>query len=195
LSGTAVVSRPRVLADVFGRSWVADVVLVIGGAALVGVAAQFTAPVPGSPVPITMQTFAVLLVGASLGAWRGAASMTLYAVAGSLGVGWFADGKSGFGGATFGYILGFILAAVLVGWLAERGESRHFVSSLGAMVLGNLVIYAVGVPWLAAYANVSMSTALKLGFTNYFLGDALKLVLAALLLPGAWWLVGKVKKD
>jgi biotin transport system substrate-specific component len=142
-----------------------------------------------------MQTFAVLLVGASLGAWRGAAAMVLYAVAGSLGVPWFAHGSSGFGGATFGYILGFILAAALTGWLAERGDVRAPISSLGTMVLGNIVIYAVGIPWLMAYVNVSFSKALELGFTPYVFGDFLKLVLAALVLPGAWWLVGKVRKD
>jgi biotin transport system substrate-specific component len=195
LSGTAVVTRPRVLADLINPSWVADLVLVVTGAALVGVAAQITVPVPGTPVPVTMQTFAVLLVGASLGAWRGAAAMTLYAVAGSLGLPWFADGKSGFGGATFGYVLGFILAAALTGYLAERGDARTPVASLGTMVLGNLVIYAVGVPWLMASLGVPFAKALTYGFTPFFLGDALKLVLAALVLPGAWWLVGKVKKN
>lgn len=195
MSGTAVVTRPRVLADLINPSWVADLVLVVTGAALVGVAAQITVPVPGTPVPVTMQTFAVLLVGASLGAWRGAAAMTLYAVAGSLGLPWFADGKSGFGGATFGYVLGFILAAALTGYLAERGDARTPVASLGTMVLGNLVIYAVGVPWLMASLGVPFAKALTYGFTPFFLGDALKLVLAALVLPGAWWLVGKVKKN
>jgi biotin transport system substrate-specific component len=194
LSGTAVVTRPRVLADLINPSWVADLVLVVTGAALVGVAAQLTVPVPGTPVPVTMQTFAVLLVGASLGAWRGAAAMTLYAVAGSLGLPWFADGKSGFGGATFGYVLGFIIAAALTGYLAERGDARTPVASLGTMVLGNLVIYAVGVPWLMASLGVPFAKALTYGFTPFFLGDALKLVLAALVLPGAWWLVSKVKK-
>jgi len=193
LSGTAVVARPRVLADLVSSSWLVDVILIVAGAGLTGLAAQITVPVPGTPVPVTMQTFAVLLVGASLGAWRGAASLTLYAVAGSLGVPWFANGASGFGGATFGYILGFIVAAALTGWLAERGDARTPVATLGTMVLGNIVIYFVGVPWLMAYLGVPFGTALKFGFTPFFAGDILKLLLAALVLPGAWWLVDRTR--
>lgn len=194
MSSTAVVRQPRVLADLVSSSWIADTLLIIGGAALVGLTAQVTVPVPGTPVPVTLQTFGVLLVGAALGAWRGAAALTLYAVAGSLGMPWFADGQSGFGGATFGYVLGFIVAAALVGWLAEGGDARTPVTTLGTMVLGNVVIYAIGVPWLMAYLGVSFEKALTLGFTPFFFGDVLKLILAALVLPGAWALVNRVRK-
>ena len=194
MSGTVAVSRPRVLADLLSPSWVVDLVLIATGAALTGLAAQITVPVPGTPVPITLQTFAVLLVGASLGAWRGAASMTLYAVAGSLGVPWFANASKGFGGPTFGYVLGFVLAAALTGYLAERGDARTPVPTMGTMLAGNIVIYAFGVTWLMFWLDVPLNKAVSLGLTPFVVGDALKIVLAALVLPGAWWLVGRTRK-
>ncbi|MEV8070214.1 biotin transporter BioY, partial [Streptomyces sp. NPDC085995] len=139
----------QVLADLLPASRVRDVALVLGGAALTGIAAQIAVPVPGSPVPVTGQTFAALLVGTSLGAGRGLLSLVLYAVAGVAGVPWFAQGGSGAGAPSFGYVLGMLLAATVVGALARRGADRGVWRTAGTMILGEAVIYAVGVPYLA----------------------------------------------
>ncbi|WP_307798145.1 biotin transporter BioY [Actinoplanes flavus] len=187
--GTAAGRSTGVLADVWGRSLVRDVTLTVGAAAAVGLAAQISLPVPGSPVPITGQTFAVLLVGASLGATRGAAGMLLYVVAGALGVPWFADGASGWPSATAGYLIGFVLAAALAGQLAALGGDRRPLHTIGLMAAGNALIYLVGVPWLAFSTGIGLTTAVSLGLTPYLLGDVLKMLLAAALLPGAWALV------
>ncbi|HSO03251.1 MAG TPA: biotin transporter BioY [Candidatus Limnocylindrales bacterium] len=190
-----VTPAPVVIADVFGRSAVRNAVLVIAGAAFVGLAAQVAIPLPFTPVPLTGQTFAVLLTAASLGMWRGVASMGLYAVAGLAGVPWFAEGSSAFSGGaltvSFGYVLGFIAAAALVGWLAERGATRTASRTAGLMVLGNIVIYAIGATWLAAAISVPMSTAISLGVTPFLVGDLLKVALAAGLFPLAWRAVEK----
>ncbi|MFJ8582239.1 biotin transporter BioY [Micromonospora sp. NPDC093277] len=191
--GAAAYSRtPGVLAEVWGRSVPRDVVLVVGAAAMTGAAAQVALPVPGSPVPITGQTFAVLLAAAALGPTRGAVSMLLYVVAGGLGVPWFAGGASGLGTATLGYLLGFVLAAALVGRLAVAGADRRPWRTIGMMAAGNALIYLVGVPWLAVAMGVSLSRALALGFVPYLIGDVLKAVLAAGLLPGAWRLLRRL---
>jgi biotin transport system substrate-specific component len=186
---------PGVIADVFGRSAVRNAILVVAGAAFVGLAAQVSIPLPFTPVPLTGQTFAVLLTAAALGMWRGVASMGLYAVAGLAGVPWFAGASSAFkGGAlvvSFGYVLGFIAAAALVGWLAERGATRTAARTAGLMVLGNVVIYAFGATWLAAAIGVSLSTAISLGVTPFLVGDLLKVALAAGLFPLAWRAVEK----
>lgn len=184
-----VTPAPRVLADVVARSWVANLVLVLGGAAFVGMSAQVIIPLPFTPVPLTLQTFAVLLVGAALGTWRGVASMVLYAAVGVAGVPWFSGGTSGWGGASFGYILGFIVAAGVVGRLAERGATLTPLRTVGLMVVGNVVIYAIGVTYLKFAIDVSWATALTLGVVPFLLGDALKIALAAGLLPGTWRLL------
>jgi len=169
-----------------------EAVLVLGGAGLTGLSAQISVPVHGSPVPVTGQTFGVLLVGAALGARRGAASMALYLIAGFVGVPWFAGGSAGsIHLATLGYLVGFILAGALVGALAERGADRSPWRTALTMVLGNLVIYACGVPYLALSAHLSAASALHYGLVVFLLGDALKVVLAAGLLPGAWRLAGR----
>ncbi|MFG3422570.1 biotin transporter BioY [Micromonospora sp. NPDC049460] len=187
VAGAAVYRRnPGVLADLWGRSVPRDVVLVVGAIAMTGAAAQIALPVPGSPVPITGQTFAVLLAGAALGPTRGAVSMLLYVAAGGFGLPWFAGGASGFGTATLGYLLGFVLAAALVGRLALAGADRRPWRTIGMMAAGNTLIYLVGVPWLAVATGVGLPRALALGFVPYLIGDVLKAVLAAGLLPGAW---------
>ena len=182
---------PRVLADVVARSWVANIVLVLGGAAFVGISAQVIIPLPFTPVPLTLQTFAVLLVGAALGTWRGVASMVVYAAVGVAGVPWFSGGSSGWGGASFGYILGFIVAAGVVGRLAERGATLTAVRTAGLMVIGNLVIYAIGVTYLKFAIDVTWGSALALGVAPFLIGDALKIALAAGLLPGTWRLLAR----
>ena len=189
-----VVDRPRVLADLIPGSLVRDAALVIGAAALTGVAAQIAIPLPFTPVPISLQTFTVLLSGAALGPIRGGLAMGLYLVAGLAGVPWFAEQRSGFGFPSSGYIVGFLLAATLVGWLARRGLDRTIVGAVGIMVVGNLVIYAVGVPYLASSLGVDLGRALELGALPFLVGDGLKIALAAGLLPAAWWLAGSRRK-
>jgi biotin transport system substrate-specific component len=178
--------QPRVLADVVPYTFVRQLVLIVGGAAFVGISAQIAIPLPFTPVPLTLQTFAVLLTGAALGSMRGALSMALYAVVGILGVPWFAEGSSGFSAPSFGYILGFILAALVVGRIAEHGATRSATRTAGLMIVGNLVIYAVGVTWLKFALGVDFATAIALGATPFLIGDAIKIAAAAGLLPLTW---------
>ncbi|WP_217549441.1 biotin transporter BioY [Streptomyces sp. GbtcB6] len=179
-----------VLADLLPASRVRDVALVAGGAALTGLAAQIAVPVPGSPVPVTGQTFAALLVGTALGARRGLLSLALYALAGLAGVPWFASGTSGVS-VSFGYILGMMLASAVVGALARRGADRGVLRMAGTMLLGEAIIYAIGVPYLAYAAGMSASAAIAAGLTPFLIGDAVKAVLAMGALPAAWKLVDK----
>ena len=185
-----VAPRPRVLADLVPGALVRDVILVVAAAALTGLAAQVSIPLPFPPVPISLQTFTVLLAGAALGPIRGGLAMLLYLIAGVAGVSWFSEQRSGWEFASFGYIIGFVLAGALVGWLARRGLDRTVPRTIGIMVLGNLVIYVLGVAWLANFLAVDLPTALGFGLWPFLIGDALKIALAAGLLPGAWKLVG-----
>ncbi|MFC9431162.1 biotin transporter BioY [Streptomyces sp. NPDC056987] len=179
-----------VLADLLPASRTRDIALVLGGAALTGLAAQIAVPVPGSPVPVTGQTFAALLVGTALGARRGFLSLAVYTLVGMAGVPWFSAGSSGPGGASFGYVLGMLLAATVVGALARRGGDRSVLRTAGTMVLGSAVIYAVGVPYLALSTGMSPAAALSAGLVPFLLGDALKAALAMGALPAAWKLLG-----
>ncbi|HVF18798.1 MAG TPA: biotin transporter BioY [Mycobacteriales bacterium] len=188
---TIALPRPSfVLADTLPRGHARDALLIIGGAGLTGLAAQVSIPIPGTPVPVTGQTFAVLLVGAALGWWRALTAMALYLLAGAVGVPWYADGSSGWGGPSFGYIVGFVIAATVVGWLAGRGGDRTPLRTVATMTLGTLLIYAVGVPWLAASIDVGLAKAIELGARPFLGGDALKVLLAAGVLPAAWHLLG-----
>lgn len=167
-----------------------DLLWVAGGSILIAWGAQISVRLPFTPVPITGQTLAVLLVGFALGPWRGAASVGLYLLEGGLGLPFFAGPKMGwaaFAGPTGGYLLGFVLAAVLTGFLAERGWDRSFKKTLGGMWLGNVVIFACGVPWLARF--VGWETVWLQGFWPFLPGDVLKSLLAACLLPMAWKVV------
>jgi biotin transport system substrate-specific component len=179
-------SRRVVLADLLPGSRVRDVALIVGGAGLTGLAAQVSVHTSLSPVPFTLQTLAVLFVGAALGSVRGVLSMIIYAAAGSLGVPWFSSHSSGWGGPTFGYILGFIVSAAVVGELARRGNDRHVVSTVGLMALGSALVYAVGASWLAHDLHLSASVAIDKGVTPFLIGDAIKIAVAALVFPAAW---------
>ncbi len=179
-------TSPRVVLDGVTRSRAADVLAVVLGAGFIGLAAQLSLPVPGSPVPVTGQTFAVLLVGAAGGMRRGVASTLLYAVAGLAGVPWFADGSAGYVTATFGYIVGFVAAAAVVGALAERGWTRSPWRTFASMLVGSTVIYTIGVPWLARAIGVSLSDAIRLGLTPFLIGDILKAGLAAGIFTVIW---------
>ncbi|WP_175411962.1 biotin transporter BioY [Streptomyces sp. TRM64462] len=180
-----------VLADLLPASRARDIALVTGGAVLTGLAAQVSIPVEGLPAPITGQTFAALLVGTSLGAGRAFLSLALYLMVGVAGVPWFAEGASGFSIPTLGYILGMLLAATAVGALARRGADRSVLRMAGTMALGSLIVYAVGVPYLALSTGMGLSKAVALGMVPFLIGDALKAVLAMGLTPAAWKLAGR----
>ncbi|MGI8701106.1 MAG: biotin transporter BioY [Nocardioidaceae bacterium] len=186
MSSSVAVAQPRVLADLVPGALVRDVTLVVGGAALTGLAAQVSILTPLSPVPFTLQTLAVLVTGAALGSLRGVLSMMVYVVAGMAGVPWFAGSSHGVGGPAFGYLLGFVGAAGLVGALARRGADRHVVSALALMVAGSVVIYVVGAWWLAADLNLGVRAAFDLGVRPFLATDAVKLGVAALAFPAAW---------
>jgi biotin transport system substrate-specific component len=174
----------------------ADALLVTGGAALVALAAQVSIHLGFTPVPITGQTFAVVLVGASLGSIRGASSLLLYLVVGIAGVPVYAQHKHGwevFSGSDGGYIVGFVVAAALIGVLAENGWDQRFSSSLSSMLIGNVVIYVFGLLWLHHYLHVNWATTFTDGLYPFVLGDLIKVFLAALALPSAWRLVRRLK--
>ncbi|APY88322.1 biotin transporter BioY [Streptomyces alfalfae] len=192
MSIAAATTRPgQVLADLLPASRVKDAALVLGGAALTGIAAQIAVPVPGSPVPVTGQTFAALLVGTALGARRGFLSLALYALVGMAGMPWFAEAGSGVAAPSLGYVLGMLLAATVVGALARRGGDRSALRTAGTMVLGSAIIYAVGVPYLAAATGMSLTQAVAAGLTPFLIGDALKAALAMGALPTAWKLLDR----
>ncbi|GAA2173246.1 biotin transporter BioY [Agrococcus versicolor] len=185
---TSIVA-PTVLADrlVARRSVVTDVALVGAGVAVTAVLAQVAIPL--WPVPITGQTLAVLLVGASLGAVRGAASLAAYALLGVAGLPIFSDQTSGLAvlaGPTGGYIVGFVIAAALTGWLAERRWDRRFLGAAVAMTAGTLVTFAVGLPWLAFATGGSLEQVLAWGLLPFIPGGIVKALVAAALLPLAW---------
>jgi len=179
-----------VLADLIPGARVRDVVLTIIGTAFITVAGYITIPLPFTPVPISLATFAVLLTGAALGPLRGSASAGLYLVLGLVGVPLFANGASGWAFSSFGYILGYVAAALLVGALARRRSDRSVWSTLGLASIGSLTIYAFGVPWLAAFLGIDLVTAFTLGVLPFLIGDAVKIVAMAGLLPATWRIVG-----
>lgn len=181
-SGTLIASFPQ------SRSLSARIGLVVGFSLLTGLSAQVSIPLPFTPVPVTGQTFAVLLTGALLGSQAGAAAMVAYLLEGIAGLPVFAGGTAGIGkllGPTGGYLIGCPIAAYVAGYLAERGWDRRLWSSVLAMLLGNAVIYVVGVPWLSLFLPAGQS-ALALGLYPFVPGDLYKVVLAAVLLPTGW---------
>jgi biotin transport system substrate-specific component len=178
---------------------VADAILVALGVTLIALSAQISIPLPNTPVPLTGQTFGVLLVGASYGAVRAFATMAAYLVVGGLGYGVFAGHTSGwdvlrFSSATGGYLVGMLVAAALVGALAERGWDRKVPWALVTMVLGNVVIYAFGFFWLQHATGLTTSQTWHAGVRPFLPGDAIKIVLAAGLLPSAWKVVDAVRR-
>jgi biotin transport system substrate-specific component len=177
----------------------ADAVLVALGVTVLALSAQVSIPLPHTPVPLTGQTFGALLVGGAYGAKRGFVTLGAYLVVGGLGYGVFAQHASGWdvlklSSATGGYLVGMLVAAGLVGWLADRGWDRKATRSLPTMVLGNVVIYAFGATWLAHALGVGAQSAWDLGIKDFLVGDAIKILLAALLLPAAWKLVDAVRR-
>jgi biotin transport system substrate-specific component len=193
-----ILQRPVTLADLLPLEritpGVRDVALIVGGAALTALAAQLAFTVPWTPVPYTLQTGAVLLVGTALGSARGALAMLLYVLVGAAGLPVFAEGSGGAEhviGATGGYLVGFIVAATVVGYLAQKGWDRRFGTAAGLMVIGTLIVYAIGVPVLAIVLGLPLADALQVGALVFLPWDLAKVVLAAGLLPYAWRLAGE----
>jgi biotin transport system substrate-specific component len=168
---------------------------VLGSAGLVGALAQVVIHLSFTPVPITGQTLGVLLVGCALGWRRAAAAMIVYLGAGFIGLPWFQSQTSGWQGASTGYLFGFLLASVVCGVYAERGADRSVFGSVPTMLVGEVCVYAVGVPWLAIALHVGLAKAIVLGFTPFVIGDAIKLALAAGLLPATWHFTSGAHKD
>ena len=194
MSPSAVVTRP-VLADALPGARVRDALLVVAGALLTAVCAQISIHLPGSPVPLTGQTFAVVLVGAGLGSRRGGLALLLYLMLGLVAP-VYASGASGSSvlfGASGGYIFGFVLAAWAVGWIAERGGDRRVLSAFIAFVVGQLLVYGVGVPWLKVSATLSWSAAIHEGFAIFILGGLVKAAAAGVLMPTAWRLLAALR--
>lgn len=173
--------------------------LILIGTALIALSARVAILIPGNPVPITGQTFGVLLTAGALGFRRGLAASLLYVLIGVVGLPVFADGKHGLAivlGPSGGYIIGFVLASGIVGRLAELGWDRNLIGGIGAMLIGSVAIYAIGVPWLAyTYFNGDLGQGIEHGLMPYLLWDGVKLVLAAAAFPAAWWLVGRRPGD
>jgi biotin transport system substrate-specific component len=192
------VPSPVITAVVLPRSRAVSFGLVVGFTLLTALAAQLVIPLPFTPVPITGQTFAVLLAGAALGGTLGAVSMALYVLLGAVGLPFFAEGSSGWEvvrGATGGYLVGFVVAAWLVGKLAERRQDRTVATAIPLFLLGSVVIYLCGVPWLAASMGVSGTEAMELGLVPFIVGDLLKVAVAGLLLPATWALVTRLRRQ
>jgi biotin transport system substrate-specific component len=183
---------------------VIDAGLVVLGSLVVAALAQLSLRLPFTPVPVTGQTLAVLLVGASLGSVRGGASVLLYLAQGAAGLPVFAEGKAGAAflvmadplHTTGGYLWGFVLAAFVVGFLAERGWDRRLGSAIGAMLIGEVIVFALGVAWLAAALGVPLQApgqtfndALEFGLYPFVVGEIAKLLIAGGLLPASWKLL------
>ncbi len=169
------------------------ITLMIAGSVFLAACAQIAVPL--QPVPITLQTFGVLVLGMAYG-WRlGAATLALYLAEGAAGLPVFANFSSGpwelFGPASYtaGYLYGFVLAAGVVGWLAERGWGRTMPTTALAMLVGNILLYVPGLAWLAYL--IGGEPAIAGGLMPFLLGDALKLALAACTMPLAWKLIGR----
>jgi biotin transport system substrate-specific component len=178
---------------------VRNIGLVLAGVLLIALCAQIYVVVPGNPVPFTGQTFGVLLAGGALGFKRGLAASVVYLAIGAAGLPVFAQGRAGIEivyGATGGYIIGFVVAAALVGRLAELGWDRTIWGGVAAMLFGSAAIYAVGVPWLAATAyGGDLGQAAANGLTPFVVWDGVKLGLASIAFPLAWWIVGRRPGD
>jgi biotin transport system substrate-specific component len=184
---------PTLYTQTFPRAagWLRDLVLILLGALFVAALAQVEIPLPFTPVPVTGQTFGVLLVGAALGSRRGALSLVSYLSMGIVGLPFFAGGAHGWNivtGATGGYLIGFVIAAYVVGLLAERGLERSLRTSIIPFLIGMVIIYACGVAWLTVVLG-SLGKALVSGLIPFLIGDGIKLVAAALVLPAAWSLI------
>ena len=179
-----------------------DLSLIIGGSLFIALSAQIAVYLPFSPVPVTGQTFAVLLIGALLGSRRGCLSVLLYVIEGAAGLPVFALGRGGIAilfSPTGGYLIGFIAAAYVTGLLAERGWGRKVETTALVMVLGNIVIYAFGVVWLACLkfifrVPIGNGGLFIIGVYPFVIGDVLKIIIASILLPSGWRLLRYIRR-
>jgi biotin transport system substrate-specific component len=175
---------------------VRDSILIATGALFIYLTSLIV--VPHDPIPWTGQTFGVLMVGGALGLRRGLLAVALYVLLGYVGLPFFAEGKSGASvilGPSGGYLIGFIVAGGVVGRLAELGWDRRFGGAIAMMLIGSAIIYAIGLPWLAAARNLTPSQTIEGGLTPFILWDAVKLTVAAGIFPATWWLIGRRPDD
>jgi biotin transport system substrate-specific component len=162
---------------------------IVGGTAFIAAMAQVSLPVPGSPVPVTGQTLAVLLVGTTYGARLGVATFSTYMLAGIAGAPIFAGGTYGIDivqGATGGYLIGMLLASAVLGYLAERRADQKFSTSFPALLLGNLIIFSFGLTWLHFSLDLTWAKTFSMGLTPFILGEVLKIAIVATSLPLVW---------
>lgn len=206
MTTTTISTSSKVLADLFprrdsrSRAFIQDAVLVVGFALLTAIAAQIEIPLGFTPVPLTGQTFAVLLSGAVLGMRRGALSQLVYWFAGLTGLPFYSGGAGGWEkgtGATMGYLIGFVVASGAIGYLAEKKHDRNFATSLPAMLLGSTIIYAFGAAWLSIHLNLPLANgeqnAISLGVAPFLVGDLLKALVAAGCTTSVWAAISKNK--
>jgi biotin transport system substrate-specific component len=184
-----------VLADLVPGARARDVALTVSGAAITGVCAQISFSLPYTPVPVTLQTFAVLVVGGTLGARRGTVSMLIYLLAGAIGLPWFSGGSSGWGGPTFGYLIGFVVAAGLTGLISQTRADRHPVTTALQFAVGTAFSYLIGMVWLAADLKLNAAAAFHLGVKPFLPFDAAKIVFAAAVLPASWAVARRFGRD
>ena len=195
-SVTLTTGRSTLVDRLFARSIATDSILIIAGVALTAALAQVSIPL--WPVPITGQTLAVLLVGSALGAVRGTISMALYAVLGIVGLPIFSAASSGWGviaGPTGGYIVGFIFAAWLTGWAAQRTWDRRFVGAGVSFLSGSAVVFVIGLPWLAISLGLNLQQTLESGLYPFIVGGIIKAVIAAGVISTSWYFVDRSKRN
>ena len=196
-SSPALPSRPLVLADLVPAVRARDAGLVALGVLFTALLAQVAVPVPGSPVPITGQTLAVVLTAASLGPVRGTAVQVLYILTALVGLPFYAEASGGYDvvvGATGGYVIGFIPAAYLIGLAAKHGADRKLWKSVPLFIAGQAVIFAIGVPWLMLSFHETPAWALENGFYPFIIGGLVKAAIAAIVLGGAWQIVRRTRR-
>ena len=206
LDRTTTADRGLTIADFFVpirvgervNARVRDVALVVAGALFIYLTSRIVIPIPGNPIPITGQTFGVLLVGGALGLRRGLVAVALYVLLGVIGLPFFAEGKGGLSviwGPSGGYLIGFVVCGAVVGRLAELGWDRKIGGAVGAMIVGSAVIYAIALPWLKVVTGATVEQTINIGLLPFVVGDTLKILLAAVLFPAAWWVVGRRPDD
>ncbi len=194
----SITQRPTIVDRVLPKSLVTDFALILAGVALIAGAAQLV--IPMYPVPMTGQTFAVLLVAMSLGFGRATISVAAYVALGAAGLPFFQAGASGWSfGPTLGYLIGFVAAAALVGWLAQQGWDKSWLKVGASFVAGSAVIYVFGLAWLSIFLGAvgapnDLVSVLNAGLAPFIIGDIVKAVAAAALLPAAWFGIKKLNK-